>query len=96
MCIIVKQITVNSLCYLTYITGEYFDKQQIVRKSDGKKVKSLLAKQLESFASSPNSAFIEYAKFDGKVWKHFFTVIQAVYIVELDLKYTFTLYLTYS
>ena len=67
MCIAVNQIAPSSFCCLTYITGEYFDKQQIVRKSDGKKVKSLLAMQLENFASSPNSAFIEYAKFDGKV-----------------------------
>ena len=34
-------------------------------------MKSLLAMQLENFASSPNNAFIEYAKFDGKVKNNF-------------------------
>ena len=51
-----------------HISGELFEKQDVPQRSENKKnVKSLLAQQLEDFAASPNSAFIQYAKFDGKV-----------------------------
>ena len=54
--------------HVSFYAGEYFDKQEIVRRpEENKKIKSKLAMQLENFASSPNNAFIEYAKFDGKV-----------------------------
>ena len=65
-------MTLNNKCkrgsyHLRLISGEYFDKQEVLPTAKIKKGQSMLSQQLEHFAASPNNPFMEYAKFDGKV-----------------------------
>ena len=54
--------------------GEYFGKKEVMPTFKKKERKSFLSLQIEQFASVPHNPFMEYAKFDGKVCDHLFSL----------------------
>ena len=53
--------TVDEICDL-------FEKKDLESAGEKKRVRSSLTKQLDEYAAVPDNPFMDYFKFDGKVW----------------------------